>query len=244
MPGPLNWTPTNRFIIKISPSSFIFTARTRRHFTTSTSSRSLTRRSRCTKRPSGSTRTIFRSRPITRKAITASARCAPTTRWWRGRTRSRPPTTMPNAKAFIIHLARVKIAAGRFDEARAQLDAVTNAIYADLKERLRTQSRRTRKRRDQPGPPPAFPQMFQVSRPTTLSRRLMPRQPPVMPFHGKTRPPLILTNGVPALTNPPVFSPKIVTPLTNVPPVPPRPSESVAALRSPANSTFAPTALC
>jgi tetratricopeptide (TPR) repeat protein len=39
-------------------------------------------------------------------------------------------------EGIFIHLARVKIAAGRFDEARAQLDAVTNTIYADLKNRL------------------------------------------------------------------------------------------------------------
>jgi tetratricopeptide (TPR) repeat protein len=39
-------------------------------------------------------------------------------------------------EGVFIHLARVKIAAGHFDEGRAQLDAVTNAIYADLKNRL------------------------------------------------------------------------------------------------------------
>jgi hypothetical protein len=41
------------------------------------------------------------SRPITRKAITASARSAPTTRSGRGRTRSKSPTTTTSAKAFI-----------------------------------------------------------------------------------------------------------------------------------------------
>ena len=35
-----------------------------------------------------------------------------------------------------LHLARVKIAAGYFDEAQAHIDAVTNAIYGDLKRRL------------------------------------------------------------------------------------------------------------
>lgn len=35
-----------------------------------------------------------------------------------------------------IHLARVKIGAGMFDEARAQLADVTNTAYADLKNRL------------------------------------------------------------------------------------------------------------
>ena len=34
------------------------------------------------------------------------------------------------------HFARIKLNAGRFDEARAHLDAVTNAMYADLKNRL------------------------------------------------------------------------------------------------------------
>jgi len=38
-------------------------------------------------------------------------------------------------EGVYIHLARVKIAAGRFDEARAQLAAVTNPVYAVLKER-------------------------------------------------------------------------------------------------------------
>jgi tetratricopeptide (TPR) repeat protein len=39
-------------------------------------------------------------------------------------------------EGIFIHLARVKTAAGFFDEARAQLGAVTNAIYADVKNRL------------------------------------------------------------------------------------------------------------
>jgi tetratricopeptide (TPR) repeat protein len=39
-------------------------------------------------------------------------------------------------QGVAIHIARVKIAAGFFDEARAQLDAITNADYADMKNRL------------------------------------------------------------------------------------------------------------
>jgi tetratricopeptide (TPR) repeat protein len=39
-------------------------------------------------------------------------------------------------EGVFIHLARIKIAAGIFSEAQAQLDAVTNAAYADLKKRL------------------------------------------------------------------------------------------------------------
>ena len=39
-------------------------------------------------------------------------------------------------EAVFIHLARVKTAAGFFNEARAQLDAVTNDFYADMKKQL------------------------------------------------------------------------------------------------------------
>jgi cytochrome c-type biogenesis protein CcmH/NrfG len=39
-------------------------------------------------------------------------------------------------EGVYIHLARIKMVAGRYAEARAQLDAVTNSMYADLKRRL------------------------------------------------------------------------------------------------------------
>jgi tetratricopeptide (TPR) repeat protein len=39
-------------------------------------------------------------------------------------------------EGVYIHLARIKISVGRYDEARAQLDAVTNGAYTDLKNRL------------------------------------------------------------------------------------------------------------
>ena len=39
-------------------------------------------------------------------------------------------------EGIYIHLARVKISAGRFGEAQAQLDAVTNAAFADMRRRL------------------------------------------------------------------------------------------------------------
>ena len=39
-------------------------------------------------------------------------------------------------EAVFLHLARIKIAAGRFAEARAQLNAVTNRAFTDLKYRL------------------------------------------------------------------------------------------------------------
>jgi tetratricopeptide (TPR) repeat protein len=39
-------------------------------------------------------------------------------------------------EGVFVHLARIKMAAGRYTEARAQLEAVTNSMYADLKARL------------------------------------------------------------------------------------------------------------
>jgi tetratricopeptide (TPR) repeat protein len=39
-------------------------------------------------------------------------------------------------EGIYIHLARVKLGAGRFDEARTHLAAVTNSFYADTKNRL------------------------------------------------------------------------------------------------------------
>ena len=39
-------------------------------------------------------------------------------------------------EGVYIHLARIKISIGQFDEARAQLDAVTNAALADMKNHL------------------------------------------------------------------------------------------------------------
>lgn len=40
-------------------------------------------------------------------------------------------------EGVLIHLARIKIAAGRFAEARAQMDEITNGAFTDLKYRLK-----------------------------------------------------------------------------------------------------------
>lgn len=40
-------------------------------------------------------------------------------------------------EGVLLHLARTKISAGMFDEAQATLDSVTNAVYSDLKRRLK-----------------------------------------------------------------------------------------------------------
>ena len=39
-------------------------------------------------------------------------------------------------EGVLIHLARIKISAGLFDEAQAHLDAITNPAFADLRQRL------------------------------------------------------------------------------------------------------------
>lgn len=39
-------------------------------------------------------------------------------------------------EGIYVHFARFKLNAGRFDEARRDLDAITNAMYADLKKRV------------------------------------------------------------------------------------------------------------
>ncbi len=39
-------------------------------------------------------------------------------------------------EGVYVHFARLKTLAGRFNEARAHLDAITNSMYAELKSRL------------------------------------------------------------------------------------------------------------
>jgi cytochrome c-type biogenesis protein CcmH/NrfG len=53
-----------------------------------------------------------------------------------------------------IHLARIKMAAGRFAEARAHLNAVTNTVYGELKSRI---ARRIEERQRNPNETNAAP---------------------------------------------------------------------------------------
>ena len=62
---------------------------------------------------------------------------------------------MSEREAVFIHLARVKTAAMRFDEARAQLEAVTNDFYADLDQKLECNlAQRESNRNQTPRPTP------------------------------------------------------------------------------------------
>jgi tetratricopeptide (TPR) repeat protein len=126
-------------------------------------------------------------------------------------------------EGVYIHLARVKIAAGRFDEARAHLAAVTNSIYAALKDR----GERNLAEREFAATNPAAAGIS-TNVPIAPTNNLVP------PANAATvatnamivqmNPPPMRATGVPVLTNPPIFSPKIVTPLPNAPPTPPKAS--------------------
>jgi tetratricopeptide (TPR) repeat protein len=102
-------------------------------------------------------------------------------------------------EGVLIHLARMKISAGLYDEAQAQLNAVTNRAFADTKARL------IRSLNDHKNPPTNSIPEISTNRP------------------GAT------TNQSPVLTNPPAFSPKLAAVMTNVPPTVPKASELEAA---------------
>jgi cytochrome c-type biogenesis protein CcmH/NrfG len=98
-------------------------------------------------------------------------------------------------EGVLIHLARVKIATGNFDEAQAHLDAVTNQAYAELKQRLE------RSLADHKNPPTnAAPEPAATA---------LTNQPPLP------------ANGVVAPTNPPAASPPAGAGATNNPPASP-----------------------
>ena len=119
-------------------------------------------------------------------------------------------------EGVYIHLARIKIAAGRFAEARTQLAAVTNSIYAALKDR----GERNLAEREYAATNPAAAGISTNAPGLPTNNLIAPTN--AINVHTN-RPPKHLT-GAPAFTNPPPFSPKIVTPMTNVPPIPPKPS--------------------
>jgi tetratricopeptide (TPR) repeat protein len=57
-------------------------------------------------------------------------------------------------EGIYLHLARIKLDAGRFDEVRAHLNNVTNAMYAELKKRLvRNLGERENKSKETNAPP-------------------------------------------------------------------------------------------
>jgi len=116
-------------------------------------------------------------------------------------------------EGIYIHLARVKIAIGRFDEARAHLAAVTNAIYASLKER----GERNLAEREYAATNPAAGGIS-TNAPNPAGAATVSTNPMVL----RTNQPPGVVRQIPALTNPPPFSPKLVAPMPNVPPFSPK----------------------
>jgi tetratricopeptide (TPR) repeat protein len=116
-------------------------------------------------------------------------------------------------QGVYLHLARIKMAVGRFAEARAHLNDVTNAVFAGLKRRLEDSlAERENQTTDSiTAGISTKAQSFSTKAATIASNKIIV---PIKPLP-------ILTNGVPDLTNPPGFSTKRVAVLTNVPPAPP-----------------------
>jgi tetratricopeptide (TPR) repeat protein len=126
-------------------------------------------------------------------------------------------------EGVYLHLARVKMLAGRYAEARAQLDAVTNTMYSGLKgvlEHAITQRERGETNSAAGGVSTKasdFPTNHFASPTNPLPTFTNAIATPTNPLR-------VFTNDVPALTNPPVFSPKLVNTMTNAPPDPPKAS--------------------
>jgi tetratricopeptide (TPR) repeat protein len=112
-------------------------------------------------------------------------------------------------EGVFIHLARIKMVAGRFDEARAQLDGVTNSMYDALKNRLE----RSVAEREKAATNPV------VAMPTNQLPEISTNSP-IM----QTNAPPVSTNQIPALPNPPVVQTNDANILTNVPPILPKTS--------------------
>ncbi len=117
-------------------------------------------------------------------------------------------------EGVYIHLARVKLAAGWFADAQANLNVVTNPVYAGLKDRLE----RNLAARENAATNPV------VAMPANSLPQLSTNVPiEVTNGISTSIAPPLLTNGVPAMSNPPVFNPKTPPILPDVPTTPPKP---------------------
>jgi len=109
-------------------------------------------------------------------------------------------------EGVYLHLARIKMVVGRFAEARAHLNNVTNAAFADTRHHLERSLSERENTATNPGATGLSTNAPTVTGKTNLA-----------PTHSLP----VLSNGVPALTNTPPFAPAMAPVLTNVPPVPP-----------------------
>lgn len=119
-------------------------------------------------------------------------------------------------ESVYIHLARVKMLAGRFAEARAQLNAVTNAQFETMK---KTVGDAINWRENQATNPAAADDPSTIAEPSTNS------------LSAPTNAPVALTNGPSALTSPTPSSAKIAAVTTHVPPGPLKPAAAPPAVK-------------
>ncbi|HTV63642.1 MAG TPA: hypothetical protein VMH30_13835 [Verrucomicrobiae bacterium] len=120
-------------------------------------------------------------------------------------------------EGVYIHLARIKFIVGRYAEARSQLEAVTNSMYADLKNRIERN----------------------IVAKENARTNAVPNNPPGT-NSLKTSTNILMTSSLSA-SNPPPFSPKEASVLTNVPPGSPQPKQleplQARSTKAPAPST-------
>jgi tetratricopeptide (TPR) repeat protein len=99
-------------------------------------------------------------------------------------------------EGVYIHLARIKIAVGRYAEAQAHLDAVTNPADAQMRDRLE----RNLRERQAAGTNSVYFENWTNAPPT--NNVVAPTNNPIL----LTNPPPVMTNGL-AMPNPPPLSP-------------------------------------
>jgi len=111
-------------------------------------------------------------------------------------------------QAVYIHLARIEIAAGMYDEAQAHLDAVTNANLQDLKDRL--ERAMANRKKGAPNLYEAYPtdQGTATNQPATNSNTptIPPMQIEMEKSNGVMSGVLYITNNISDLTNSPTTS--------------------------------------
>jgi tetratricopeptide (TPR) repeat protein len=84
-------------------------------------------------------------------------------------------------QGVMIHLARIRIAAGMFDEAQASLDTVTNDAFADVRRRLQRNLAADRAAKAEPTPAPATNLPTATAAPTVPTAPAAPATPQPAP---------------------------------------------------------------
>jgi tetratricopeptide (TPR) repeat protein len=125
-------------------------------------------------------------------------------------------------EGVLIHLARIKLAAGYFDEAGAQLNAVTNPAFTVLKNRLEKNLAEREHAVTNPVVTMPTNNVPEVSANIVAEKTNAPSEISTTNSIAPTNAPPVLTNQIPALPNPPVVQTNAANILTNVLPIPPK----------------------